>query len=377
MDTFDVAVIGLGVMGSAAVWSMSKRNMRVIGFDQFPTLHTYGSSHGKTRVIRKAYFEDPAYVPLLRKSYELWNELAAGAGRPILNLCGVLFVGDAESDLIEGTFQAAKIHNLPIQKLSAEALRNRYPQFSPLPNEIGIFEDEAGFIYAENSIQSMNKLSLELGAQLVHQEVIEIDFDLKPKRIRTREGKFLADQVILCQGSWSQDFLAELGVNLTVTRQLVGWFETSSEPQFNLDHLPVYGVDRGEKFIYGIPSGEGPDLNGLKVACHNRGPEINPSVETAPVTETDLTELARDAQIAFPGFNSKICDVTVCRYSNSQDGHFIIDHHPHHDGVHFAAGFSGHGFKFAPAVGEVLADFVEFGHSKLPADFLNLSRFYR
>lgn len=376
MQFNDCAVVGLGVMGASTLWRLAGRGAKVIGFDSYPLLHLNGSSHGHTRVIRKAYFEHQGYVPLLERAYALWLELQKGRSLPIINLCGVIYVSGAEGEVIQGTRLAADIHSIPLQIFSWQEINRRFPVFQAENHESGLLEPNAGFLHAENAVKLLTELARANGAKILRNKIVDMDLGANPKRLVTASGEvFWANSVILCQGGWAQDLLAELGVRLTVTRQTVGWFGSQSGPNLNLGSFPAYAVEREGFFVYGIPSGAGEDLNGIKVACHNLGPEIGPDDNQPDLTSSEINDLCAKAKLALPGAELTLRKSISCKYSNSPDGNFIIDHHPRYENVYFAAGFSGHGFKFGPVVGEVLADFAQFGKTTHEIDFLSLQRF--
>ena len=362
-------------MGSAAAWQLVCRGYSTIGFDQFAPFHNNGSSHGKTRVIRKAYFENPKYVTLLNRAYELWYELQSSTNEPILDLCGGLYVGPTDCDLIRGTLEAAAIHGLDCQDLSQSELQERYPFLNVRSDEIGLIEKDAGMVFAENSVAAMNYLASVLGATLVREKVIHLDLLAKPKLIVTSHRTVKAERVILTQGPWMASIFEELGLKVKITRQTVGWFTGKDLKYFQRGEFPVYAIERNGLFIYGIPSGDSEDLLGVKVACHNLGPMIGPDSPHLPVSVREEIELKNLAALAFPAANLSLNYSLACKYSNSPDGHFLIDLHPWDPDVVLAGGFSGHGFKFAPVIGEVLVNLAFDGKSQHTVDFLSLKRF--
>ncbi len=362
-------------MGSAAAWQLAYRGYSTIGFDQFAPLHNLGSSHGKTRIIRKAYFENPKFVSLLNRAYELWHDLQSSTKEPIIDLCGGLYVGPAHCDLIEGTLEAAAIHGLDCERLSQSELQERYPFLCVRSDEIGLIEKDAGMIFAENSLVAMNSLASALGATLLREKVLHLDLLASPKLIVTSHRTVKAERVILTQGPWMASIFEELGVKVKITRQTVGWFNGKDLAHFHRSAFPVYAMERDGLFVYGIPSGDSEDLSGVKVACHNPGPVIDPHSPVMPVSTQEEEELKNLAALAFPGANLSLSHFLACKYSNSPDGHFLIDVLPSDPPVVLAGGFSGHGFKFAPVIGEILVSLAFEGKSQHSVDFLSLKRF--
>jgi sarcosine oxidase len=374
MNTFDVIVIGLGAMGSSACYHLARRGVRVLGLEQFDIPHALGSSHGSSRMIRLAYYEHPDYVPLLRRAYALWDELEAVSGQKLLYRTGGLYMGPREGEIVGGSLRSAREHGLPHELLDREAIRRRFPQFQ-IPEEwVGLLEPEAGFLVPERVIAAQAQAALRASAELHGREtVLEWDADANGARVRTNKGEYHAGHLIFCGGPWSGKLVRDLGVELKVTRQVLGWVWPRQPDAFALGRLPVWAIDRLDGTIhYGFPMLD--DVPGFKLAQHGPGAATDPdrvARDPQPGDEETFRPVLRQM---IPAADGPLLSMKVCLYTHSPDGHFILDRHPTHDRVTLACGFSGHGFKFASVMGEILADLAMTGRTALPADFLRLKR---
>ena len=376
---YDAIVVGVGAMGSATCSQLARRGARVLGLEQFGIPHSLGSSHGESRMIRLCYYEHPDYVPLLHRAYQLWDELEKATGSHLLFKTGGIYMGDANSEFIRGTLRAAREHQLPHEELSHEQCRQRYPQFD-LPNEYsGVFEPNAGFLIPERAVAAFAEQALHHGAELHGFEpVIEWSSDPRGATVRTSRSVYQSDRIIFCGGAWSERLLGDVGVNLIVTRQVLGWVWPREPALFELNTLPVWAIDHPDGTQhYGFPM--------LPAGSHGRpGFKIAHHFHGAPTTADTINRLPQpgdeeDFRWALrqfiPKADGQLLSMAVCMYTNSPDSHFIVDHHPRHDRVLIACGFSGHGFKFAGVIGEALADLAMNGRSDLPIGFLGLHRF--
>jgi sarcosine oxidase len=375
METFDVIVIGVGAMGAAACLQLAQRGARVLGLEQFAIPHGRGSSHGYSRAIRLAYYEHPDYVPLLRNAWAQWGVLEALSGQTLLHRTGCLYLGRPESDLICGSREAAVAHGLPHEMLDACALGDRYPQFNVPPEYSAIFETLGGVLRPEAAVAAFAEQAMRAGAVLCgHATVAGWTTNGSGVTVETADGtRYSAGSLIVSGGAWSGRLLGDLGVPLTVTRQVVGWTWPRRPDLFGLDRFPTWAIEHETGVHYGFPML--PDNPGFKIALHAPAAETNPdTVERDPQpgdAETFLPAVRR----FFPNADGPLLALRVCLYTNSPDGHFIVDRHPAHSNVAVACGFSGHGFKFAPIIGEALADLALGSRTALPIDFLGLSRF--
>jgi sarcosine oxidase len=372
---FDVIVVGVGAMGSSACWQLARRGARVLGLEQFDIPNTRGSSHGFSRMIRMAYYEHPDYVPLLRRAYELWRELERASGQSLLHVTGGIYLGPPEGGLISGSLRSAREHGLEHELLDRAALARRYPQFHVPDDWVGLHETMAGWLPPERVVAAFTNEAMKAGSELHgHEPVRGWSSDGSGVTVGTDRGEYRADRVIFCGGPWTGRLLSDLGVRLTVTRQVMAWVWPRDPAGFQPGRLPVWAIDNPDGTIhYGFPMQ--PDNPGFKLAHHGPADATDPDeVIRTPLPGDERT--VRPALARFlPDADGPLLALRICLYTNSPDHHFIIDRHPTHDRITIACGFSGHGFKFASVVGEVLADLASKGSTDLPARFLGLARF--
>jgi len=374
-ENYDVIVVGVGSMGSATCYQLAKRGARVLGLDQYPVPHSYGAHHGLARMIRMAYFEHPNYVPLLRRSYELWDELEHESNAHILYRTGALYIGNPGSTLISGAVRSAEEHALAYEILDVEEMGRRYPQIHMRPDQKAFFEQPAGFLIPELAVSSFVEAARRQGASInTGQEVCRWRADAKGVTVETSQNRYQAGQVVFTGGAWSGKIVRGLGVELNVTLQQQGWFEPKTPEAFQLGKLPAWYIETsGGHGYYGFPLL--PDQSGMKVALHapGRSTDIDTADRTPdPTISNEMRDYLREN---LPDAAGTMLDSSVCLYTNSPDSHFIVDRHPEFEKVLVACGFSGHGFKFCPVIGEALADLALHGKSQLPIEFLRLSRF--
>lgn len=374
MMTADVIVLGLGGMGSAAASALARRSAKVLGFEQFPFAHHRGSSHGHTRIIRTAYYEHPAYVPLVRRAFTLWHELEQRTGRHLLTACPCLNIGAADSEVVTGVRAAAAEYNLPVETLSAPEVERRFPAFRLPADAVGVLEHASGFLYVEDCVRAHLDDAIAHGAEL-HAETPVISWKSADNSVEvtTATGTHTAAKLVVTAGAWATRLLADIGVSLTVMRQVLQWFDPGPAlPDFARDRFPIFLLDTAEGSFYGLPA---IDRRGVKVARHYGAPEL-PSPDgvdwqpTPADTEPVAAFLAKHLPTA-----GRPSAAEVCMYTLTPDRHFVIDRHPAFPNVAVACGFSGHGFKFAPTVGEVLADLTLDGGTKHPIGLFSANRF--
>jgi sarcosine oxidase len=374
---FDVIVVGIGAMGSAACFHLAGRGCRVLGIEQFDLANQLGSSHGETRLYRLAYYEHPDYVPLLQRAAQLWADLERDSGQTLVHRRGGVFMGRAECELIAGTLQAAAEHDIACTQLDRTQLERRFPQFHIPEDYVALHEPSAAILLPEQIIQTHAELARRRGAVLHDHEKV-LDWQATPAgvTVRTDRQTYQAAGLVVCAGAWSSLLLQELGVPLTVTRQPVAWVRPATPQRCGIDALPVWAIEdpRGVGFYYGFPLMP----KGLKLARHFTGATVDiQTVDRCPGSddEADFNDLSDALQQFIPEAVGPMVDRSICVYTCSPDFHFLIDHHPAHDNVVIACGFSGHGFKFCPVLGEALADMALDGGSELPIGFLSARRF--
>ena len=378
MAVYDVAVIGLGAMGSLTALELTKRGQKVIGFDSFSPPHDRGSHSGDTRIFRTAYSEHPDYVPLALRAGMLWERLGEELEASLLNRIGMLTMGEETDPFLIGIRGSAALHQLTIETLSAAEIRKEFPALYPSEAFVGILEKAAGWVDVNASLQSAIARSRSLGACLEIQTPVlaweQHDGDIL---VRTKEQTARAKKLILTAGAWSGAILSDLHLALTIRRKVVAWFVPGQPELFRPEMLPVFAFT--PNFFYGFPNIGG---RGVKVAEHLGGePVLDLASPVAPPGEADLRLLTDAARRFLPGLAGpkvggapRLLAAKTCLYTLTPDEHFVIDQHPWHENVFFAAGFSGHGFKFAPVVAEILSDLALEGRTTLPVEFLRLKR---
>jgi len=350
--SFDVIIVGLGGMGSAAAAHLAGRGKRVLGLDQFSPPHDQGSSHGKNRVVRQAYYEDPSYVPLLLRAYELWRELERESRQELLTITGGLMIGTPESEVVAGSLRSARQHGLPHELLDAGQIRRRFPQFTPSKNEVALFETNAGFVRPEAAVRAHLDWAARLGATLRFEEKVT-GYD--GATVTTTHGTYEAGQLVITAGPWVSQF-AELPVQ--VERQVMFWFE----PVGDIGQLPIWIWETEDGLHpYGLPALDG----AVKVAFHEHSPDrvCTPDTINRTVSEAEVAAMRACLRDRIPKLPGKLREATTCLYTCTPNGHFILDRHPAHENVWIISPCSGHGFKFTPVIGELVADLVTRGRT--------------
>ncbi len=350
-----VAVAGLGAMGSHVALELSRRGHRVLGFDRFRPPHVQGSSHGKTRIIREAYFEHPQYVPLVQRAYQRWHELERLSSISLYRSTGGLMIGRPDGTLVAGARRSAEEHGLPFEIFSPDEVRSRFPPLNPGADEVGLFEPRAGVLFPERAIELVLELAGNAGAVLHYEEPVEGWTGGTALRIRTARQDLTVDRLILTAGPWMTSSLPGIALPLTLTRQPLCWFAVPPLLRGAASRLPVFIWEwEPGRMWYGFP-----DLgDGLKAAIHHEGEPLLPDLPRRPVGPEETEQLRRILAARLPGLGP-VRETAVCVYTNTASGDFLIDRHPEDPRVLLASPCSGHGFKFAPVIGEVLADLVE------------------
>ena len=374
---YDAVVVGLGAMGSAAAYHLARRGRRVLGLDAFAPGHRFGSSHGYTRIIRKAYFEDPAYVPLLHRAYELWADLSREAGEPLYRRTGGLWLGPKSAAVVDGALASARRHGVTYELLTQPEVRRRFPAFTPRDDMVALFEPDAGVLFPEKCIAAYLAGAARAGAELRHNEPVRTwRADGDGAAVETAGGRYDAGVVIVTSGAWAPSLLRSLSLPLEATRRVVGWFAAASAEQAALlraEVCPVWICDIDGTNIYGVPDvGDG---HGLKAAIHERGPACTPETCWRDVGADEIAHLASVLRRVVPGAAGSLLEAETCLYTMTPDWHFIIDRPASQRSLVYAAGFSGHGFKFAAVVGEILADLTVDGRTRHRIEFLSPARF--
>jgi sarcosine oxidase len=377
MASYDVIVVGLGGMGSAAAYHLAARGQRVLGLEQFGPVHNRGSSHGGSRIIRQSYFEDPAYVPLLLRAYELWEKLERDTGRDIFSLTGGVFIGRQDSLAFSGSLRASRQWDLAHEVLDAGEIRRRFPTLSPRDDEFGLYEAMAGFARPEATVAAHLQLAERFGADLRYEEPVR-GWEAPAGggvRVTTVDGVHTADQLVICPGAWAPELLADLGLPFTVERQVMYWWQPEGGVDaFQPERHPVYiHEDASATQIYGFPAIDGPE-GGAKVAFFRRGQICTPETIDREVHPEEIRAMSDHLAGVLPTLPGRFLRAATCMYTNTPDQHFVIANHPEHSQVTVACGFSGHGFKFVPVVGEVIADLATAGSTAHPISLFDPRR---
>lgn len=362
----DVIVIGLGGMGSAAAYHLASRGQRVLGLEKFTPAHDKGSSHGGSRIIRQSYFEDPAYVPLLLRAYDLWDRLATDSAREVYRMTGGLFIGPPDCLTVAGSLRASRQWGLDHEVLDADEIRRRYPNFTPREGDIALYEAKAGFARPEMTVQAHLDLAEHAGATLrFGEEVTGWTATADGVRVTTATGTYSAGQLVICPGAWAPQLLAEFGIPITVERQVLYWLDPVGGNEPFVEHPIFIAENERAEQIYGFPAIDGPH-GGVKVAFFRKGVECTPDTIDRVVHEREIREMRDEAARLLPALDGPCVHSATCMYSNTPDQHFVIARHPDSFNVTVACGFSGHGFKFVPVVGEILADLATTGATDHP-----------
>jgi len=372
--SYDVIVVGLGGMGSAAAYHLARRGLRVLGLEKFTPAHDRGSSHGGSRIIRQSYFEDPAYVPLLLRAYELWEDLARTTGLEVYRVTGGLFVGPPDCLTVAGSLRASREWSLPHEMLDAAEVTRRFPTFVPAPGDIALYEANAGFARPEMTVQAHLDLAARAGARLQFGESVTRWSDGPGGvSVTTDRGTYTAGQLVVCPGAWAPELLAELGIPITIERQVLYWLDPAGGTAPFADN-PIFISDNAEnQQIYGFPAIDGPD-GGVKVAFFRKGQVCTPDTIDRAVYPNEIDEMRERVTQLTPTLTGPTVDTATCMYSNTPDEHFVITRHPGYRNVTVACGFSGHGFKFVPVVGEIVADLASDGSTSHPIALFDPSR---
>lgn len=371
---YDVIVLGVGGIGSAALYYLAQRGAKVLGIERFTPPHDRGSSHGETRIIRKAYFEHPDYVPLLHRAYKLWSDLEAQTGKRLYQPVGLLEVGPPQGMLIPGVLQSAQTHDLELDLLSSEDFRARFPGFRLPEGYQAVFERDAGFLYVEECVRTYVQEAQRQGAQLCVGESIQ-DWRIENgiAIVDTDVNRYTARRLVVCPGAWAVNLLSALKVPLRVVRKHLYWFQNQDARLRAENGGPAFFYETPWGCYYGFPQ-----INelGVKAARHSGGEAVVDPLEVDRSSDpVDQSQVQMFLRTHLPGVSQTTTHHAVCMYTLTPDEHFLVDRHPDYPQVSFAAGLSGHGFKFAPVLGEILLQFTMDDGSCHPIEFLGVNRF--
>ncbi|MBV9279955.1 MAG: N-methyl-L-tryptophan oxidase [Chloroflexi bacterium] len=370
-------------MGSATLWHLAERGVRAVGFERFEPGHDRGSSHGQSRIFRTAYLEGASYVPLALRAVELWQELQRVSDADLMIPTGVLMLGPRDSAVVTGTMNSIRVHDLPHQMLGEDEIRARYPAHRVEPGDVGIFEERAGLLYPERAIRAAARRAETLGATIVRGATVDrIETGPWGVRVAAGEVRCEARHAVVSVGSWLPRFLPALRLPLRVTRQVITWFPVDRPEAFDPDRFPVFARDIGgdeaagattsDSSFYGFPTLDG---RTVKLAIHREGRTADPDDLDRSVTSEDLAPVQAYIRRFLEGVGTDAVRAQVCMYTNTPDHDFLIGSPPDLPNVTILGGFSGHGFKFASVVGEILADLADRGATELPIGRFRVGRF--
>jgi sarcosine oxidase len=374
MPAYDAIVLGLGGMGSATLFHLARRGLRVLGLERFDLVHEHGSSHGLTRIIRLAYWEHPTYVSLLRRAYQLWRELEELSGERLLHITGSVDAGPAGGSVFEGALKSSKLHGLPHEVMDGAELHRRFPGYR-LPREMRcLYQPDGGFLLPERCNVAHAALAHTHGAEVHCREPV-LQWGATGGRVwvRTTRGRYEAGRLVVCAGPWAARLIPELDGLAVPERQVLAWLQPARPEYFQPDAFPVFNLEAEEGRYYGFPSFLVPGFKFGKY--HHRGEVVDPDgarLEPEPEDEDLLRAFARRY---FPDGAGPALMLKACLFTNSPDRHFILDRHPDHPEVAIAAGFSGHGYKFCSVIGEIMADLARDGRTRHDIEFFRLGRF--
>lgn len=372
--THDVIVVGLGAMGSAALYHLARQNVRVLGLERFEPGHERGSSHGRTRIIRHGYFEHPSYVPLVRRAAAMWRELEQQSGQSLITVTGIAEIGRPDSALIKGTLAASREHQLPHEILSARELMKLYPAFRVPQDFVVVVQPDGGFVQAEAGIRAHLRLAAATGADMrTGERVIAIEQTGNVVRVKTERATFEAGSVIVSAGAWTKSLLPGLAVPLQATRQVLLWVRPTQPDLFRAGWFPVFMIESEDGIHYGFPLHAD---DGLKVAKHHHAGEIvDPDSYDRAVSPGDEAAIMGPIHRFLPASAGPIVSAKTCLYTMAPDEDFVIDRMLGYERIIVASPCSGHGFKFAPAIGLALAELALTGKASFDLSRFRIDRF--
>ncbi len=373
-NVFDAIVVGIGAMGSAACYHLARRGQRVLGLERFDIPHAMGSSHGVNRIIRLAYYEDPSYVPLLRRAYALWRELETGFGEQLLFITGSIDASEADSWVFQRSLESCELHGLPHEVLTSAQVRERFPAYQLPDGHLALLQPEGGFVASERAIVAHVEGAIEAGAEIHGREAVRgWEVTAGGVRVESDRGSYEAERLVLSAGAWMGELTPHLKPLLKPERQVLAWFQPTFPARFRPNVFPVFNLADGEERYYGFPIFGIPGFKFGKY--HHRGELIEPeTMEREP--DSDDEALLREASLRyFPESAGPVMSLKSCIFTNTPDEHFILDTLPDEPRVVVASPCSGHGYKFASVMGEIIADLVTTSETAHDIGLFRLDRF--
>ncbi|MFP3390856.1 N-methyl-L-tryptophan oxidase [Brevibacillus sp. SIMBA_040] len=376
MQHFDVIIVGVGSMGMAAGYYVAKQGVSTLLIDSHDPPHTMGSHHGDTRIIRHAYGEGKQYVPLALRSQELWRQLEEASGVKLFVQTGVLTAGPHDQPFLQEVKESAERYSLPLEVLSSKEVHERWSGIQLPDDFFACLEPTSGVLYPEKCIDAYRQLAISSGATLLTDtHVIALEPDGDGVIVQTANEHYRAGKVLLSAGAWNPALLTSLGLSvpLAPTRKTVAWFGADEE-LYSSDRFPAFIFNLGDSSYYGFPSF---DQTGVKIGRHDGGQVIDPDrlERTFGTYLSDEGDVRSFLETFMPQAAGPLCAGRVCIYTMTPDEHFVVDRHPDHPQIVIAAGFSGHGFKFASAIGEATSQWLVEGASTIDLSMFSLSRF--
>ncbi len=371
---FDCIVIGVGGMGSSTLYNLAKRGRRVLGLEQFDIPHAEGSSHGVNRIIRLAYYEHPSYVPLLRRAYELWSEIESVTGEQLLYKTGSIDTAPSGHEVFEGSLESCLLHDIPHRVFNHAQINEQFPGYQLPPGHMGLFQEDGGFVLSERSIVAYANAAMSAGAEIHAREVVTgWESDQGGVRVFTDRSEYTAERLVITAGAWTSGMIPILDELAVPERQVLAWLQPLDGSLYTPEVFPVFNAYFDEGRYYGFPVF---GIPGFKVGRYHHLEEvIDPDSEIKTVTGEDEAVLRSAVERYFPKANGTTMTLKTCMFTNTPDEHFIVDLLPGNTQVAVAAGFSGHGFKFASVIGEILADLAITGETEHNIDLLKIDRF--
>jgi sarcosine oxidase len=370
----DVIVLGVGGMGSATACALARRGVDVLGLERYDVPNAEGSSHGITRIIRLPQYEDPAYVPLVREALDLWRDLEDGYPRNLLYRTGTLDFGPPDSEVFAGSKESCEVHGIDHQVLTGRDLTERVGGYDVPPEYRAVYQPDGGFLHSEQCIVAHTEAAHEHGATIrARERVVDWEAGESGVRVSTDRDDYTAETLVVTAGAWTGTLLPALADYLEPERQVLGWFQPTDREQFAPERFPVFVAEVPEGHYYGFPVCEVP---GFKIGkYHHQGETGSPIQVSREPTQEDEDLLRQFTERYVPAGAGPTMRLLTCMFTNTPDEDFVLDTHPDHDNVVVGAGFSGHGFKFASVVGEILADLALDCDTDYSTDIFELSRF--
>ena len=371
---FDCIVIGVGAMGSSTLYNLAKRGRRVLGLEQFDIPHAEGSSHGVNRIIRLAYYEHPSYVPLLRRAYELWSEIESIAGEQLIYKTGSIDTAPAGHEVFEGSLESCLLHDIPHRVLNHAQINEQFPGYQLPLGHMGILQQDGGFVLSERSIVAYANAAMSEGAEIHAREVVSgWEPDRRGVRVFTDRGEYTAERLVITAGAWTSGLMPILEGLAVPERQVLAWLQPIDGSLYTPEVFPVFNAYFDEGRYYGFPVF---GIPGFKVGRYHHLEETIDLDSTIKTVNGEDEALLRSAvERYFPKANGTTMTLKTCMFTNTPDEHFIVDSLPGNTQVVVAAGFSGHGFKFASVIGEILSDLAINGETEHDIDLLKIDRF--